>query len=92
MSWYNYDKCINKRFVGYKFAESEPDLERIDITWGNLNDVYHEYGLTAPFIISNIFGTTCIEFFDGCLINWFNPKELKRIYKRKLLNFTCTLK
>lgn len=30
-----------------------------------------------------MFKTTVIEFLDANIINWFNPKELKTIYKKK---------
>ena len=48
-----------------------------------MSHIYYEYGLNAPFIISDIFGTKCIEFFDGCILDWFSPKELRRIYEKK---------
>ena len=83
ISWYNYDKYIQRRFIGYKFAECEPESEHIDVTWDNLNHIYYEYGCYAPFITYNIFKTQVIEFFDANIINWFNPKELKAIYKKK---------
>ena len=35
-----------------------------------------------------MFKTQVIEFFDANIINWFNPKELKTIYKNKIILVT----
>ena len=80
ITWYNQGIEVGKRFCDYEFSENELNDELIKITWENLDKVYMEYGLLAPFTIFNFKNNRIIEFWDWSL---FCSKEYRHISSKK---------
>ena len=53
ITWYNQGIVVERKFCGYIFSEKDLKDELFKITWENLDKVYMEYGLLAPFTIFN---------------------------------------
>ena len=80
ITWYNQGIVVERKFCGYIFSEKDLKDELFKITWENLDKVYMEYGLLAPFTIWNFKKTRIIEFWDWSL---FCSKEYRHISSKK---------
>lgn len=80
ITWYNQGIVVGRKFCGYIFSEKDLKDELFKITWENLDKVYMEYGLLAPFTIFNFKETRIIEFWDWSL---FCSKEYRHISPKK---------
>lgn len=80
ITWYNQGIVVGRKFCGYIFSEKDLNDELFKITWENLDKVYMEYGLLAPFTIFNFKETRIIEFWDWSL---FCSKEYRHISPKK---------
>lgn len=80
ITWYNQGIVVGRKFCGYIFSEKGLNDELFKITWENLDKVYMEYGLLAPFTIFNFKETRIIEFWDWSL---FCSKEYRHISPKK---------
>ncbi len=64
-------------YCGFTIAdENEIKEETIPITWENLEEVYHDHGLSLAFNLWHFKRGRVISFFEGCLTDK-NRRDIK---------------
>lgn len=69
--------------------ENEIKEKTIPITWGNLKEVYYNFGLELPFNIWDFKRGRVISFFEGCLTDK-NRRDIKE-WKTPELNMKLVI-
>lgn len=73
---YNNGVKVNYTYGHVIADESEIKEKTIPITWENLEEIYHNYGLSLPFNIWNFKRGRVISFFKGGLTDK-NRRDIK---------------
>ena len=77
-------------YCGFTIAdENEIKEETIPITWKNLEEVYHDHGLSLAFNLWHFKRGRVISFFEGCLTDK-NRRDIKE-WKTPTLNIKLVI-